>query len=234
MKKFLLIVILFSITVFVSFKYSARVYVYYLKFYYNKVYTESELVTRAQKMYDEKEYEEAESYLNQLMIIYPENNELKKIAAFTSFKLGNSMKGAEILAGIPHESIEESVIIEEIIKNLYDDGHYGDLIYFYDKNIMTDNVNAALYYGVSLYKKGRYSESYKMLMYVKNHTFMLPELSYYIGLNLDKQNKLQESLSYIKSAYETDRFNKAYKKSLIDAYRKSGLYKEAEVLLRSR
>lgn len=221
-------------TVFVSFKYSARIYVYYLKLYYNKVYTVGELESKAQKLYSEKKYTEAERLLSSLMVIYPENNNFKKTAAFTSLQLGDSLKGAEIFAGIPHESIEESRVLEEIIKNLYYSGNYGDLLYFYDKGIMVNNVNAAFYYGVSLFKKGRYDESYKILLYVKNNTFMLPELSYYLGLNLDKKGKLQESLSYIKSAFESDRFNQSYKKSLIDVYRKTGLYKEAEILLRSR
>jgi tetratricopeptide (TPR) repeat protein len=99
---------------------------------------------------------------------------------------------------------------------------------------MINNVNTAFYYGVSLYKKGRYDESYKSLIYAKNNTFMLPELYFYIGLNLDKKGKTGESLSYIKTAFESDRFNKDYKKALIDLYRKSGLFKEAEILVRSR
>ena len=234
MKKFLVIMMLFSVTVFVSFKYSARLYIYYLKLYYNKIYTVSELESKAQKLYDEKKYNEAGNFLSSLLVIYPENNDFKKRAAFTYLQLGDSLKAAEILADIPGDSIEESRILEEIMKNLYYSGHYGDLIYFYDKGIIVNNVNAAFYYGVSLYKKGRYEESIKMLMYVKGNTFMLPELSYYIGLNLDKQSKPQESLSFIKSAFESDRFNQSYKKSLIDVYRKTGLYKEAEILLRSR
>lgn len=234
MKKFMLILIIFSITVFISFKYSASLQIYYLKLYYNKVYTESELAVKAREMYDKKKYKEAEEFLEPLLNIYPENNDFKKIAAYNYLQLGDSLKGAGIIAGIPDEVRADSRMIEEIIKNLYYSGHFGDLIFFYDKGIMINNVNTAFYYGVSLYQKGRFDESYKMLTYVKNNTFMLPELSFYIGLNLDKQGKMKESLSYIKYAFESDRFNRIYKKTLIDSYRKSGLYKEAEILIRSR
>jgi tetratricopeptide (TPR) repeat protein len=234
MKKFIVILLLFSVTGFVSFKYSERVYINYLRIYYGKFYTGKDLAAKARKMYDEKNYSGTEKFLKPLLIIYPDNIDFKKIAAFNYLQQGNTLKGAEIFAGIPVESMEDSRILEEMIKNLYNDGHYGDLIFFYEKGIMLKNVNAALYYGVSLYKKGRYEESLALLNYVKNNTFMLPELSFYIGLNLEKKGKLQESAGYIKYAYESDRYNQIYKKALIDSYRKSGLYKEAEILLRSR
>lgn len=234
MKKFILIIAIFSATVFVSYKYSARVHIYYLKLYYEKMYTEGELYSKALQMYDQKRYEELKDYINPLIIIYPDNNNFKKIAAFNFLRLGNALEGAELLAGIPVNSLEESRTLEEVLKNLYSGKLYGDLLYFYDKGIMHNNVNTAFYYGVSLYHKGRYDESYKLLIYVKSNTFMLPELSYYLGLNLDKKGKLQESLTYIKSAYESDRFNKIYKKALVDSYRKSGFFKDAEVLLRGK
>jgi len=234
MKKLLVILVFFSTLMFISFKYSARVYVNYLKIYYNKFYTEEELIQKAENIYDKKKYNELEGFLNPLMVIYPANDDFKRIAAFNYLKLGNAIRGAELLSGISGDSIEENRSLEEILKSLYDNGNYGDLLYFYDKKIMHNNVNVSFYYGVSLYKKGRYDESYNRLMYAKNNTFTLPEISFFIGLNLDKKGKKDESLIYIKSAYEMDRFNQTYKKALIDSYRKSGLFKEAEILLRSR
>ncbi len=198
------------------------------------MYTENDLVTKAQAMYDKKMHKDLENFLGPLIVIYPENDIFKKIAAFNYLQLGDALRGAELFAGIADNSVEESRTLEEILKNLYYNGNYGDLLYFYDRKIMINNVNTAFYYGVSLYKKGRYDESYKSLIYAKNNTFMLPELYFYIGLNLDKKGKTAESLSYIKTAYESDRFNKDYKKALIDLYRKSGFFKEAEILLRSR
>jgi len=234
MKKFMLLLILFSVTVFVSFKYSSKVYFSYLKLYYNKMYTENELLIKAAGMYDKKMYKELDDFLNPIIIIYPDNNEFKKLAAFNYLQIGDSLRGAELFAGIPDNSVEESRSLEEILKNLYHSGNYGDLLYFYDKKIMLNNVNTALYYGVSLYKKGRYDESYNSLIYAKNNTFMLPELYFYLGLNLDKKGKVEEATAYVKNAYESDKYNQTYKKALIDLYRKSGFYKEAEILLRRR
>jgi len=202
--------------------------------YYDKMYTQNELLIKSAGMYDKKEYKDLEEFLNPIMVIYPDNNEYKKMAAYNYLQLGDAVRSAEIFAGISDNSIEESRTLEEILKNLYYKENYGDLLYFYDKKIMVNNVNAAFYYGVSLFKKGRFDESYKCLMFVKDNTFMLPELNFYIGLNLDKKGKKEESLGYIKAAYESDISNKAYKKALIDIYRKLGFFKEAEILVRSR
>lgn len=234
MKKFMLILLIGAATVFISYKYSARVYIYYLRIYYNKMYTRNELLIKSADLYDKKKYTELEDFLAPVILLYPDDNEFKKMAAYNYLQLGDAVRSAEIFAGIADDSIEENRTLEEILKKLYYSGNYGDLVYFYDRKIMLNNVNTAFYYGVSLFKKGRYAESYKSLIFAKGNTFMLPELSYYIGLNLDKTGKTSESLPYIKNAYESDRANKDYKKALIDNYRKLGLFKEAEILVRSR
>lgn len=234
MKKFILILAVFSVTIFISFKYSARIYVYYLKSYYSRMYTENELLVKSASMYDKKMYKELEDFLNPLLIIYPDNDEFKKLAAFNYLQLGDAIRSAELIAGISDHLIEENRSLEEILKNLYYSGNYGDLLYFYDRKIMLNNVNTAFYYGAALYKKGRYDESYKSLLYAKNKTFMLPELSFYIGLNLDKKGKVEEAIACVKDAYESDKYNQTYKKALIDLYRKSGFFKEAEILLRRK
>lgn len=198
------------------------------------MYNENQLLIKAADMYDKKQYRKLENFLNPLLYIYPENDELKKIAAFNYLELGNVLQSAEMISDISDKSIEENRTLEEIIKSLYDKGNYVDLLNFYDRKIMLKNVNTSFYYGVALYKKGRYEESYKALIYANKNTFMLPELSYYIGLNLDKKGKPTEAINYFKAAFEADRFNQSYKKSIIDAYRKTGLFKEAETILRNR
>ena len=234
MKKFMMMLIVISLTVYISYKHSNRVYTYYLKMYYSRMYTENELLIKSTGLYDDKKYKKLENLLNSLMMIYPDNNDFKKLAAYNYMQMGDAVKGAELFTGVADNSIEESHSLEEILKSLYYNGDYGDLLYFYDKKIMRNNVNTAFYYGVSLYNKGRYDESYQSLIYSKNNTFMLPELYFYIGLNLVKKGKVEDALGFIKTAYEADRANQAYKKELIDVYRKAGFFKEAEVLLRSR
>ena len=233
MKKFIFLLLLSSVTIFTSFKYSERLYIYFLKIYYNKKYTETELINKARGMYDKKNYRNLESFINPLIVIYPENDEFKEIAAFNYFKLGNPLKSAELLSGIVEHNTAGNRTFEEILKALYDNKSYNELVYFYDKKIMRNNVNTAFYYGVALYKNGRIDESYKSLIYA-NNTFKLPEINFYIGLNLDKKGKIPESAAFIKEAYLSDRHNQTYKKALIESYRKLKLFRDAESLLRSR
>jgi hypothetical protein len=185
MKKFMLLIA--SITVFISFKYSERVYIYFLKQYYTRKFTETELVNKAKGMYISKKHSELESLINPLIIIYPDNDEFKQIAAFNYFKLGNSLKSAELLSDISEHATTDSRAFEEILKTLFDNKNYTELVYFYDKKIMRNNLNTSFYYGVALYVKGRFDDSYKSLIYVKNNAPALPEVNFYIGLNLDKK-----------------------------------------------
>jgi len=235
MRKILWFVIILSVffTVFISYKYGQRVYVAYLKIYYNNMYTEPELLDKAQKMYDSKMYEELSGLINSLLIIYPNNDEFKRIGALNYNRLGDVLKSAEILAQIDSESVKHRPIYEEILRDLYYNGYYNDVVYFYTQKIMLDNINAAFYYGVSLYKKDRYDESYKMLMYAKNKSLSLPELNFYIGLNLEKRGDKSEALKYVKAAFDSDMSNREYKKKLADLYRQNNMFKEAEIIIRS-
>lgn len=234
MKKFLLLLVLLGATVFISYRYSGRVYNYYVKLYYTRFYTEREIEARSKKLYDQQKYRDLESYLNPALTVYPDNGELKKVAAYNYIRLGNATRAAELFATIDSSIIEENRVLEEFLKALYSTGNYIDLVYFYDRNIMRSSVNTAFYYGVSLYKNGRYDESLKSLMFAKGNTFMLPELYYYIGLVLDRKGMIKESAEYIKTAYEADRNNREYRSALINIYRKNGLFREAEILVRSR
>jgi tetratricopeptide (TPR) repeat protein len=233
MKKFLFFVVILAVTVSISYIYSRSVYTAYLKIYYDKMYTVQELLDKAQKMYDGKMYKELNNFITPLMLVYPDNDEFKRIGALNYIKSGEVLKSAEVLAQIEDESIKHMPVYEEILKALYDNGYYNDLLSLYSQNVMLDNINAAFYYGVSLYKKGRYDESYKMLIYAASKTFPLPELNFYIGLNLAKKGNISEALKYVKSAFDADMSNREYKRELAELYRQNKMFKEAEIILRS-
>ena len=232
MKKLLFFIIILSVTVYISYKYSYRVYITYLKIYYDKMYTEQALSDKAQKMYDGKKHEDLKDFIDYLLIIYPNNNEFKRIGALNYTRLGDVAKSAEVLAQLDNESIKNSPVFEEILKNLYDNEYYSDVLSFYNRKIMLENINTAFYYGVSLYKKERYDDSYKMLMYAKSKNLSLPDLNFYIGLNLEKRGDKSEALKYVKTAFDSDRSNSEYRKKLADLYRQNNMFKEAAIILR--
>ena len=231
---FFIIILSIGITVFVSYKYSWRVYPAYLKIYYDKMYSEQELLDKAKKMYDSEMYEELNDFINPILLIYPDNDEFKNIGALNYIKLGNVVRSAEVLALMDDASIRQSPICEEILKNLYYKGYYSDVLSFYNRKLMLENTNVAFYYGVSLYKKDRYDESYKMLMYAKNNKLSLPDVNFYIGLNLEKRGDKSEAIKYVKAASDADKSNNEYKKKLAELYGKNNMFKEAGILLKNR
>ena len=232
MKKLLFFIFILSITVFISYKYSRTVYITYLKIYYDNMYTEQALQDKFQKMYDNKMYEELEGLIYYPLIIYPQNDEFKRIAAMNYLKLNDVLKSGMIFVQIEDESIKHSPLFEEILKNLYNNGYHSDVLSFYSRNIMLDNANISFYYGVSLYKKDRYDESYKMLMNAKNHNPASPELNFYIGLNLEKMGDNSGAIKYVKAAFDSDMSNNEYRKKLADLYRKNNMFKEADIISR--
>lgn len=233
MKK-LFIFVLFGALMFVSVKYSGTVYRFYIKTYYNHFYTEDELVKKGWALYDDGKHEKLRDYVEPLLDIYVWNNELKRIAGLNYIKLGEPVKGAEIFASSFENGGGETADLMKILKILYQSGNYGEVVFFYDKNLMRTNVNTAFYYGASLYHIGRNREAFSSLMFARENGFIGDQIDYYTGLVLENEGKLKEAADMLRSAYNTNSYDKEIKKALIRVYSKSGDYEMAELLLRKR
>lgn len=233
MKK-LLIIIVFGALMFISVRYSGIVYRFYIKTYYSYFYTEDELVKKGWALYDDAEYKKLHDFVEPLLEIYVSNNEFKQIAGLNYIKLGEPVKGAELFASSFENGGGETADIIKILKILFQSGNYGEVVFFYDKNIMRVNVNAAFYYGASLYHLGRNRESLISLLSARNNGFIGEEIDYYTGLALENDGKLKEAAEMFEAAYNADKFNKEYKKSLIGIYRKNGEFEKAEYILRRK
>jgi len=233
MKK-LLIIIVFGSIIFISVRYSGIVYRFYIKTYYSYFYTEEELVKKGWALYDAAEYRKLQDFVEPLLAIYVSNNEFKQIAGLNYIKLGEPVKGAELFASAFENGGGETAEIIKILKILFQNGNYGEVVSFYDKNIMRTNVNAAFYYGASLFHLGRNKESLNSLLSARNNGFIGEEIDYYTGLVFENENKLKEAAEMFEAAYNYDKFNKENKKSLIRIYKKIGEFEKAEYILRKK
>ncbi len=233
MKKILLI-ILFGALIFVSVRYSTAVNRFYLTSYYNYFYTEKDLVKKGWALYDDGKYKKLHDFLEPLLDIYVANNELKQIAGLNYIKLGEPVKGAELFASSFENGVSETADLVKIIKILFQSGNYGDVVFFYDRNLMRTNVNTAFYYGASLYHVGRNKESLRSLMSARENGFIGEEIDYYTGVALEGEGRLKEASEMLRASYEADRYNKENKKALIRVYRKNGEFEKAEYILRRR
>jgi len=233
MKKFL-VTICCALFIFLSYKYNVQFYKFYIKTYYTKFYSEDEIVKKAWDLYYDAKYKELKKFLDRAMSAYLLNNELKMIAGLNYIKLGDASRGAEIFASSFENGIKENNEIPKIIKILFQDKYYDEILYFYDKNIMRNNVNCAFYYGASLYQKNRYKEAMDILLYAKKNGFIGDEIDYYTGITFEALGNLKDAETLLESAYESNKYNKEIKASLLRVYRKNKNFEKAETLLRRR
>ncbi|HRX46148.1 MAG TPA: hypothetical protein P5120_01400 [Spirochaetota bacterium] len=233
MKKIILI-ILFSAIMFVSVRYSGIVYRFYLKTYYNYFYTEEELVKKGWALYDDGEYEKLHDYLTPVLDIYITNTEFKQIAGLNYIKMGEPVKGAEYFAASFENGGSETADIIKIIKILFKNENYGEVVFFYDRKLMLENVNTAFYYGASLYHVGRNKEAFMSLMSARKNGFIGEEIDYYTGLALEGEGRLKEASDMLFASYKADSYNIETRKALIRVYRKNSEFEKAEYILRRR
>ncbi len=234
MKKFLVIVILFTGLMLVSVAYSGRVYRFYIKFYYNIFYSEDEIVKKGWELYDGGRYNELHDFIEPILEVYVWNNDIKKIAGLNFIKLGEPLKGADLYASSFENGNGESGELIKVLRILFRNGDYGEIVYFYDRNILRNNVNVAFYYGASLYYQGRSGESLESLAYARENGFIGEEIDYYTGLAYEKEGRLKEAAYMLQKAYNSNRYNKDIKSALIRVYRQKGDFEMAEMVIRKK
>lgn len=225
---------LFGTLMFLSIRHSGIVYRFYLKTYYSFFYTEDKLVKKGWVLYDNGQHKELSDFLEPVLDIYIYNNELKQIAGLNFIKLGEPLKGAELFAASFENGGKETPDLVKILKILFSNGSYGEVVFFYDRNIMRTNVNTAFYYGASLYYLGRNKDALNSLFFARENGYIGEEIDYYTGLVLENEGRSKEASEILKAAYEASKYNKEIKKALIRIYRKTGEFEKAEYILRKR
>jgi tetratricopeptide (TPR) repeat protein len=233
MKKFLLIVIIVAIIAF-SYKESFLVHRFYVKSFYTIFYTEEGVVQKAWELYNKGEYRRLEKFLDRVTEVYLTNNELKKIAGLNYIKLGQKEKGAELIASSMENGSIQLDELMKILESLFENKYYGEIIYFYDKNILRNNANCAFYYGASLYHSNRYSEAIQTLNFSRANGYRGDRIDFYSGITPEKMGKFDEAEKLLLSAYNANPYDRDIKKALVDLYRKTKQFDKAEYLLRKK
>jgi len=122
----------------------------------------------------------------------------------------------------------------KILESLFENKYYGEIIYFYDKNILRNNANCAFYYGASLYHSNRYSEAIQTLNFSRANGYRGDRIDFYSGITLEKMGKFDEAEKLLLSAYNANPYDRDIKKALVDLYRKTKQFDKAEYLLRKK
>lgn len=234
MKKFVVFLIIITGSFVLPYYFHTEIYRFYLKFYYSRAYKGDEYIVKARKLYDEGKYAELKKFIEPLLFIYLEDNELKRIAGLTYIKLGEELKGAEMYtAGM--DGGYNDFDAARVIKILFYKGSYSDVLSYYNRRILVRNMDISYYYGVSLLMRDRADEAIDMLLSAEKSGYNdRQNLYYYTGLALEKKKKDREAAEYLLKAYNAGPADDKITEALARVYGKTGIYDRAEILVRKK
>jgi len=233
-RSLIIFLVILLITAGYSYYNHENLYRFYMKKYYEISGKSDDYLAKSKKLYLDRKYEELNEFIEILMFINPDDYKLKQIAGLNYIKLGREIEGAELFASALQGGVDDGREIPHVVRILFRNDHFGEVVSFYDRGIMINDVNMSFYYGASLYHAGRYKESIERLKHAQFNGYTGYEISYYMALNMEQGGNLSSAASYMESAYSQNRRDKEIKLSLIRIYRKSGRLEEAEVLFRRR
>ncbi len=234
MKK-LFVAAVIAASVLISYYHSDRVYRYYLATYYFKYKKETRdsLYKRAGVLYAEKKLTDLETHLNRMMVLFPEDREIRKTAAINLMLLGKTDRGVDLLMSVQDKTGVPDSALKDTVKNLYERGFYRDIIGVM-KQRPSDDPDTLFYYGLSLYYegdlRGSLGELKKSLDAGK--TDYIAYLR--IGDVLDALGDPSESLRYYKEAWTLKYRDPEVNRALVRAYRKLGRLDDAAKMLREQ
>ncbi|MFC1668767.1 tetratricopeptide repeat protein [Spirochaetota bacterium] len=236
MLKRIIILVLIGLTVYASLNYSSDIYIGYMKFYYKHVKRKSlnDMISDARRMYKNKKYVKLNKHIETLIIVHPENRQLKKIAGFNYIKLGQEERGVNLLlSSFAGEKIPGN-ILHNIIRILFKKKDYMHVVEVLDDNNHGNDLDMMHMYGISLYKTGEYKKALGKLIKVAGKMEKDYKLFYYIGRSFENLNDLKNAARYLDHARKLNYLDADVNQSLVRVYRKRGKLEMAEMILRAQ
>lgn len=230
--KNVLIFIIIVGTIPVSYFYSRKIYSFYMRSYYEKIRGQSigQLVRKGREMYDNKQYALLSEYLKTLVIVYPDNKELKILEGLTYIKLGRGDIGSDIILSATNGEKLPEPVLEETIRTLYDLKQYKDIIMTMKKNNAAGSPGLLYYYGTSLLNTGNYKAAIPVLQQALQKGRAGYETYLNIGIAYSKINEPRAALPFLERARAMNN-NRDTAGALADTYWRLGRYKDAEKIL---
>ncbi|OHD64021.1 MAG: hypothetical protein A2176_05350 [Spirochaetes bacterium RBG_13_51_14] len=232
-KNYLIFILIVS-SVTLSYFYSREVYTFFMRSYYEKIRGRSieQQLSRAREMYRNREYTELEEYLRTLIIVYPENRDLRKLEGLTLIKLGKRDRGVDMILTAGGDEPMPEVQLEETVSALFEQKRYGDIAEIFKKNSPGANPNLLYYYGVSLFETEKYAGSTRYLKRAIEEGRRDYKVYHYIGRAYVASGDTRASLPYLDRARNLNVEDPDVANSLAGAYQKLGRYDDAARILR--
>jgi tetratricopeptide (TPR) repeat protein len=233
-KKFLFLIILTSFTVFVSVRYTADLKKFYIETWYLhiKKITPETALKKCKAMYKKKEYPELMDYCTDMMMLYPENREIRGIAGMTSLKLGNHLAGAQLLLSSIENPLDNPALFKRVIVILFKEKNYGDITAALSEYPVHHDTGLLYIYGVSLLRLGDIQKGLRYLQQSEERGNINYEVYYYLGFAHDRLGNTEKARGHLEEALRLNPLDNETRKLLVATYSKLKQYKKAELLLR--
>ena len=126
-----------------SYFYSADVYAWYMRTYYEKIrgMNAGDHLREAEKMYAGGEYVKLRSYLKTLAIAYPENREMKKLQGLTLIRLGEKRKGADMIIMACEGGPIPRNMLKDTVRVLFEYNQYRDITDVFRTNLSLIHIS---------------------------------------------------------------------------------------------
>jgi len=235
------VLLLLISTAALSFFYSREIYRFHLQAYYRyyKKLRYDDMLSRARELYKHEKFRELDEYLKTMTRVFDESQEVRRLQGMNLMKLGDERRGIDLVVSTINWEKIEPAFLGRITELMFGYKLYQDIVSVIDKNGHGEDYSILLYYGVSLVKTGKSRASLDYLLKARKlgeYSFIPDrqfDLYYYLGSAYENTGNLDSSLVFYNSAWALNPRDPELKKALLRIYRKKGMYKEAEKLIRS-
>jgi tetratricopeptide (TPR) repeat protein len=214
--------------------YSAEGYSFFMRTYYEKFLgmNVERQVHEAEAMYENRQYAELKEYLHPRILVYPDTMAFKKLDGLTRIKLGEPVKGIDILLSASGSERMPAKLLEETVGQLFEMRRYMDIIEIFNHNVPGVNPTLHYQYGVALFETGNKTGAVRQLKQAIDDGRTDYEAYHYLGRAYAASGNIRLALPHFEQAHNLNEDDPDVIRSLADAYRALGRYDEAARLLR--
>ncbi len=215
--------------------YNAEGYSFFMSTYYEKFLGQSveQQIEAGETMYENRQFAELKEYLHPRILVYPDIMAFKKLDGLARIKLGEPIKGIDMLLTAAGTERMPGKLLGETVGHLFEMRRYKDIIEIFKSNDPGGNPTLHYQYGVALFETGNMAGSVRQLKQAIDGGRTDYEAYHYLGRAHAGSGNMRMALPYFERAHNLNENDPDVTRSLADAYRALGRYDEAARLLRS-
>jgi len=231
--KFFLLTAIVTCSIAASVIFSREIYSFSLWAYYNGIKKQSyeQMYEKAANLFEKKDYTRLESYLDDMLILYPDDSRFIRMKGQNYIKLGYRKRGVDLIILSMNAKHHHDVLSNKTVDVLFQDKYYGDIAALFEL-VEPQSAYQFYVYGVSLFKTKKYSQSVKKLKKSISHGKTGHMVYYYLGMAYGRTGDNVSSLKYLKKSIGINPYSREVRQALAALYRKTGKFELAEKIIR--